>query len=134
MEILYNIYYNDLMLCDCDCDSIRIGKYMGFGSVKLGRRAMFMGLVLSIMVVSICIIVLLSLKDMIPYIWISSDNEQVGNLTSNISYFVCLRELFYNLFIALSNILLIRKQNMQQFLQSVIFVLLFRSFNIIVLF
>ena len=77
---------------------------MGFGSVKLGKRAMFMGLVLSIMVISICIIVLLSLKDMIPYIWISSENEQVGNLTSNIIYFVCLRELFYNLFCALSNI------------------------------
>lgn len=84
--------------------SIRIGKYIGFGSVKYGKRAMFVGLLLSFMVISMLIIISLLFKDIIPYIWISNDNQQVGNLTSNLIYFVCLRQLFYNLFSALSSI------------------------------
>ena len=65
---------------------------------------MYIGLLLSFMVISMLVIISLLFRNIIPYIWISNNNQHVGNLTSNLIYFVCLRELFYNSFAALSSI------------------------------
>eukprot|EP01083_Nonionella_stella_P132303 402192_1 len=84
--------------------SIRIGKHMGSGNVTLAKRAMWMGLIVSSMVITILISVSLSLRYSLPYIWISMEDETLGDLIANVVYFVCLRQLFYNMFIALSGI------------------------------
>eukprot|EP01084_Bolivina_argentea_P112557 200743_1 len=84
--------------------SIRIGRYVGMGSQKLAKRAMFMGLIVTTIMMVMISVTLLLLKDILPYIWISNNNKEVGYLSSNLIYFVCLRQLFYNIFGALSSI------------------------------
>eukprot|EP01084_Bolivina_argentea_P233542 393335_1 len=82
--------------------SIRIGKYVGLSSIRLAKRSMFMGLVVCVIAVTISIAILLIFKNELPYIWISHSNETVGVLASNLMFFVCLRQLFFNAFNTLS--------------------------------
>eukprot|EP01084_Bolivina_argentea_P112561 200752_1 len=84
--------------------SIRIGNYMGMEKIKLAKRAMYIGCIISTSIALVLVSISLLIRKQIPHIWISNSNEHVLWLSSNIIYFVCLRQLFYNILFAISGI------------------------------
>ena len=94
-KLLYHSFY---------IDSIRIGKFVGLGTIALAKRTMYVGMIVSWLVVLILILICLLLREQLLSIWISAsaDDEHVfKHVTMNVIYLVCFKQIFYNLFISL---------------------------------
>ena len=82
--------------------TIRVGKYIGGGSIQYAKRAVLCGFILAGIWSVMFIILTLSLREYLPYLY--TDDIEVVNLCSKIIYFLVLRQFSYIIYINVAGI------------------------------